>query len=93
MKSALSANVLVVDAHLHRLACTKFQGSRLIGFANEPKRARYVSESSGGKLPRHTSEKDRPVQLVDQVSTLSRERTGVWIVFHDRTSSTKRQSL
>lgn len=92
-KAALPANVLVIDAQLHRLACTKFQGSRLISFADEPKGARHVSESSGRKLPCHTSEKDRPIQLIYQVSTLDRERTGFRIVFHNRNSSIKRQSL
>jgi hypothetical protein len=68
-------------------------GSRLIHLTNKPKGALHVREFSWRKTPRYTSEKDQPIQLVNQVSAISSipaqqlgnekisERKLIWINF------------
>ena len=46
-------------------------GSRLIHLTNKSKGARHVRELSWRKTPRYASEKDQPIQLVNQVSAVS----------------------
>jgi hypothetical protein len=67
----LLENVFVFDTQLHGLACPCGMGSRLIHLTNKSKGARHVRELSWRKTPRYASEKDQPIQLVNQVSAVS----------------------